>query len=120
MGSVSIAGGIAALCSVVALAGCGGSGGTGSTTTASAAKVTSFDVSKLVCGAAVTAPVNVTWTTEGATSVDIAVDDFPPAKGGPSGTKVVTVPCDGDSHQIALTPTGTGGAGETQTKDVSS
>lgn len=108
------------LCSVVALAGCGGSSSSTETTTSTAAKVTSFDVGDLRCGAAVTAPVDVTWTTAGATGVDIAVDDFPPATGGPSGTKVVTVPCDDKSHLIAITPTSEAGTGETETKDVSS
>jgi hypothetical protein len=110
-------------------AGCGGSGDsdstTGSTTEstkttpASEAKVTSFDVGDLVCGGAVTAPVDVTWATQDATAVDIAVDDFTAIRRGPSGTTTVTVACDGESHRISITPKSDAGLGETETKDVS-
>jgi hypothetical protein len=121
---------VTALFGVLALlaAGCGGSGGsestTGSTTestttSASEAKITSFDVGDLVCGGAVTAPVDVTWATQNATAVDIAVDDFTAIGRGPSGTTTVTVPCDGESHQISITPKSGAGLGETETKDVS-
>jgi hypothetical protein len=86
MTSVRSVGGVVALCGAVALtAACGGSGGSDTTTT-SAAKVTSFDIGDLTCGAARTAPVDVTWTTLGAKAVGIAVDDFPAERGGPSGT----------------------------------
>ena len=62
------------------------SGGTESTTTAtidtdmiaSDARVVVFDVGELRCGGAVTAPVDVTWATEGATGVAIAVDNITP------------------------------------------
>ena len=122
---------VIALLGAVALpaAGCGGSGDSGSTTgnttdstettSASEAKVTSFDVGDLVCGGAVTAPVDVTWATQDATAVDIAVDDFAEIRRGPSGTTTVTVPCDGESHQISITPKSDAGLGETETKDVS-
>ena len=108
---------------MVALAGCGGSSGNESSTeatTTSAAKVTSFGVDDLRCGAAVTAPVEVTWSTEGATGVGIAVDDFSPAKAGPSGTMTITVPCDDNSHQITITPLGESGIGEAETHNISS
>ena len=120
--SAPTVGGVAALCCAIGLAGCGGSSGSESsteTTTTSAAKVTSFDVGDLRCGAGVSAPVDVTWTTEAAAAVDIKVDDFPSASGGPSGMKTVTVPCDDESHQIAITPIGASGPGETETKHVS-
>jgi hypothetical protein len=122
---------VIALLSAVALpaAGCGGSGDSGSTTgnttdstettSASEAKVTSFDVGDLVCGGAVAAPVDVTWATQDATAVDIAVDDFTAIGRGPSGTTTVTVACDDESHQISITPKSDAGLGETETKDVS-
>ena len=122
MRSASTTGRVATLCSLIALAGCGGSSGSESgteTTTTSAAKVASFDVGDLKCGAAVSAPVDVAWTTEAATSVEIKVDDFPPATGGPSGTKTMTVPCDDQSHEIAITPIGAAGPGEAETKQIS-
>jgi len=119
------------------LAGCGGSGGSGSsdttttettetatttettTTEAALAKVTSFDLGDLTCGAATTAPVSVTWETSDATAVEIAVDTFSPAGFGPSGTTNVVVPCDGKSHTITITPESDAGQGEPQSKDVS-
>ena len=110
------------LCCTVALAGCGGSGGGASsteTTTASAAKVTSLEVGELRCGGAASAPVDVTWTTEGATAVEVQVDGFPPAPGGPSGTKVVVVACDGNTHEIFVTPRDAAGFGEPETKEIS-
>lgn len=90
------------------------------TTTAAAAEVTSFDVGDLTCGAATTAPVQVQWETENATAVDIAVDSFTPAGYGPSGTATVTVPCDGESHDVTITPRSDTGPGEPETKTVSS
>jgi hypothetical protein len=119
---------LAAIAAVVLLAGCGGSGdsgtettGTTSTTTeASPAEVTSFDVGDLNCGAATTAPVAVTWQTENATAVEIAVDSFSPKGFGPSGTTNVVVPCDDESHTITITPQSDAGAGEPDSKDVSS
>ena len=122
MRSARMDGGVAVLCGVLALAGCGGSSGDESsteTTTASAAKVTSLDVGDLSCGAAVSAPVDVIWTTESATAVEIQVDASRYASGGPSGTRTVVVPCDGSTHVIAVTPRGEGGLGETETKEIS-
>jgi len=89
------------------------------TTTASEAQVTTFDVGDLSCGAATTAPVTVSWETENATAVEIAVDNFSPAGFGPSGSTSVVVPCDGASHTISITPQSDSGQGETETKDVS-
>ena len=92
---------------------------TTTTTTTSAAKVTTFDVGDLSCGAATTAPVTVSWETENATAVEIAVDSFSPAGRGPSGSTTVVVPCDGSSHTISITPQSDSGPGEAQMKDVS-
>ena len=89
------------------------------TTVTSPAEVTSFDVGDLQCGAATTAPVTVTWATENATAVEIAVDSFTPAGFGPSGSTNVVVPCDDASHTITITPRNDSGPGEPESKDVS-
>ena len=89
------------------------------TTVTSPAEVTSFDVGDLQCGAAATAPVTVTWATENATAVEIAVDSFTPAGFGPSGSTNVVVPCDDESHTITITPRSDSGLGEPESKDVS-
>ena len=125
--------GVVALCFVaLALVGCGGQGDTESTTTAttegtdtdtttvSEATVTSFEVGELRCGGAETAPVDVTWATEGATGVAIAVDNITPARLGASGTTVMLVPCDDDPHGISITPLDAAGdPGEQESKDIS-
>jgi Pentapeptide repeats (8 copies) len=90
------------------------------TTTTAAAEVTSFDVGDLSCGGATTAPVTVSWETENATAVEIAVDTVSPAGFGPSGSTSVVVPCDGESHQITITPRNDAGSGEAESKEVSS
>lgn len=89
------------------------------TTTVSAAEVTSFDVGDLSCGGAITAPVTVSWETENATAVEIAVDGGTAAGFGPAGSADIVVPCDGASHTITLTPRSDVGLGEPETKDVS-
>ena len=48
------------------------------TTEAAQAEVTSFELSDLDCGSATTGPVTVTWETENATAVEIAVDTASP------------------------------------------
>ena len=107
------------------VAGCGGSGGSETTDTAStateaaAAEVTSFEVGDLKCGAATTAPVEVTWTTADATAVEIGVDSFSPQGFDPSGTTNVVVPCDDESHTITITPQSDAGTSAPESKDVS-
>ncbi len=108
--------GLTAVVLTVLLTGCGG---TSDTTATSGAKVTSFDVGDLTCGAAMTAPVTVTWMTESATAVEIGVDSFSPAGFGPNGSTHVVVPCDDASHTITITPQSDGGPGEPESKDVS-
>jgi hypothetical protein len=89
------------------------------TTEAAVATVSSFDVGDLSCGAATTAPVAVSWATENATAVEIAVDSVPPSGYGPSGTTNLVVPCDGESHTITLTPQSDLGPGEAESEEVS-
>lgn len=115
--------GVVALSLVTLTVGCGGSDGDEGdetdTTTASGASVTSFEVGDFRCGGAVSAPVDVTWATEGATAVEIAVDNFTAVRLGASGTRTALVPCDDMPHQISITAIGATGPGETETKDVS-
>ena len=84
------------------------------------ATVTSFDLSELDCGSAMTGPVTVTWETENATAVEIAVDTASPTSGGPSGSTTVVVACDGEPHAITITPRSDSGPGVPDTKEVSS
>jgi len=107
-----------ALCCALAAAGCGGSNDSGSSAPG-AAGVTTFDLTDVNCGFAVTAPVTVTWATANATAVEIGVDDMSPKSFGPSGTTTLLIPCDDESHDIAITPQSDAGSGETQTKSVS-
>jgi hypothetical protein len=90
------------------------------TTEDAEATVTSFDLSELDCGSAMTGPVTVTWETENATAVEIAVDTASPTSGGPSGSTTVVVACDGNPHAITITPRSDSGPGVPDTKEVSS
>jgi len=90
------------------------------TTESAEATVTSFELSELDCGSAMTGPVTVTWETENATAVEIAVDTASPTSGGPSGSTTVVVACDGNPHAITITPQSDSGAGVPDTKEVSS
>jgi hypothetical protein len=90
------------------------------TTAASDAEITSFQLSKLDCGAATTGPVTVTWETEAATAVEIAVDTAAPTAHGPSGSTTVVVSCDGEPHAITITPRSDAGPGVPETEEISS
>ena len=122
--------GVLAFCwFALTVVGCGGSNGESTTTATtegtetdttafSDARVTSFEIGELRCGGAVTAPVDVTWATEGATAVKIVVDNFTSVTLGTSGTRATLVPCDDNPHQISITPVGVAGPGKTETKEV--
>jgi hypothetical protein len=90
------------------------------TTEASEAEVTSFELTELDCGAATTGPVTVTWATESATAVQIAVDTASPTPFPPSGSTTVVIACDGQPHAITITPQSDTGPGVPETKEVSS
>ena len=92
---------------------------TGTTEADSEAKVTDFELSELDCGAATTGPVTVTWETENATAVQIAVDTTSSTGYGPSGTTTVVVACDGAPHAITITPQSDTGPGVPETKEIS-
>ena len=89
------------------------------TTAVSDAELTSLDVGDLDCGAATTGPVTVSWETSNATAVEISVDGLSPAGFGPSGSTTVVVPCDGESHQITVTPQSDAGPGQAESEEVS-
>ena len=111
---------VMALVLVVLVAGCGGgSDESGAVDLTSSARVASLEVGDVSCGSATTAPATVTWATEEATGVAIAVDDFTPKSFGASGSTDVVVPCDDESHEITVTPRNDSGPGEPETEDVS-
>ena len=109
--------GVALSCALAA-AGCGGSNDSGNSEPG-AAEVTTFDLTDVNCGFAVTAPVTVTWATANATAVKIEVDEMSLEGFGPSGTTTLLVPCDDEAHDIAITPESDAGSGETETKTIS-
>lgn len=84
------------------------------------AEVTSFDVGDLTCDGAPTADVTVSWETENATAVRIALDTAAPMGFGPSGSTDVTVPCDEAPHAITITPQSDTGPGVPETEQVTS
>ena len=90
------------------------------TSATSEAEVTSFDVGDLECDGAVSVTVSVSWETENATAVDLAVDTAAPLGFGPSGSTDVTVPCDDAPHAITITPRSDAGPGVPETEQVES
>jgi len=114
----------ATLVAAALLAGCGGSDTTETTETTDVttieAEITSFEVGELDCPAgSASAVVNVAWKTENATAVDIEVDSVSPVSGfGPSGSTGVAVPCDGQEHEITITPLNDSGEGESESETV--
>jgi hypothetical protein len=92
------------------------------TTTSGEATVTSFTVGTLDCPAGATqAPVVVSWQTETATAVELAVDGQPAGASagyGPSGTANLPIPCDGKTHKASVTALNDSGAGQTVSKQV--
>lgn len=87
---------------------------------ASDAEVTSFDVGDLTCDSAGNVPVSVSWETENATAVEIALDTAPPTGFGPSGSTDISVPCDDTPHAITITPRNDSGVGVPETEEVGS
>ena len=94
---------------------------TETTTTASSdAEVTSFDVGDLTCDSAANVNVSVSWETENATAVEVALDTAAPTGFGPSGSTDISVPCDDAPHAITITPRNDSGTGVPETQEVSS
>ena len=90
------------------------------TTETSEAEVTSFDVGELICDGAGNVPVSVSWDTENATAVEIALDTDQPTGFGASGSTEIPVPCDDAPHAITITPRNDAGVGVPETKQVES
>jgi len=90
-------------------------------TTSAAAAVTSFDVGDLDCpSGASTGTVMVSWTTEATTAVELGVDGALANTAAPEGSANLVVPCDGETHQVSITPRNDSGSGETESEGVSS
>jgi len=92
---------------------------TGDATTAADPTVTSFEVGDLSCGHGVAAPVSISWKTENATAVLIALDDSSPTGYGPAGSTQFYVACDAAVHTISITPLSDTGQGAKQSEKVS-
>jgi hypothetical protein len=90
-------------------------------TTSAAAEVTTFVVGDLMCPEdSSDGSITVSWTTENATAAEIGVDGEKVSETGPSGSKEVQVPCDGQPHDVSVTALSDAGAGESASQDVSS
>jgi hypothetical protein len=119
---------LALVAMVVFIAGCGGSDSsdtsaetteTTETTVSTEAEVTSFEVGDLDCSAGGSdGTVDVSWDTSAATAVEISVDEGGTSGFGPSGSTSVDVPCDGETHDITITPLSDDGSGESETESV--
>jgi hypothetical protein len=84
-----------------------------------AGSVTSLEVGELECvEGELDGTVTVDWETDGATAVELTVDGQTVADQGPSGSADISVPCDGATHDVGVTPLSDAGAGESQTQQV--
>jgi hypothetical protein len=102
-------------------AGCGGdSGSTTTEPTTTDPVMTSLEVGDLDCSEGSIGTIFVTWETANATAVDIVVDSGDPAGAGPSGALTLTAPCDGEEHEVSITPLGDDGPGQPETRTVGS
>jgi hypothetical protein len=121
----------AAVLAVAVAAGCGGSSAPGTTestgtdatetTAAIEAKVTAFVVGELVCvSEGEDGDLAVTWTTQEATAVRLEVDGADADDAGPSGSSVLSMPCDGKLHKVSVTALNDSGDGQTRSQRVSS
>ena len=93
------------------------------TTPSVEAEVTSFEVGGLDCSAGTSdGRVTISWTTQSATAVQLAVDGAEPSNAAqsPEGSDDVDVPCDGETHEVSVTALNDSGTGETESKEVSS
>jgi hypothetical protein len=124
----SLLGVVAALATTALLAACGSddsepdttTGGGGST--AASVTIDSFTVEESATCNGDNGTVKAEWTTTGAESVEFSVDGQPvPADAGQplSGSGDVPVPCDGSSHEVTLTASGSGGTSTSDSKQVS-
>ncbi|MDW8339166.1 MAG: hypothetical protein RMM28_08520 [Thermoleophilia bacterium] len=99
-------------------ASCGG-GSTPAPPATTGPVLTSFEAEDVDCSLGTLGTVFVRWEAANATGVEIVVDGGDPAAAGPSGALTLTVPCDGEEHEVSITPLGDAGRGETETRVVS-
>jgi len=64
--------------------------------------------------------LTVSWTTQNATAAEIGVDGEAVSETGPSGSTEIQIPCDGETHDVSVTALSDAGAGETESKEISS
>src|SRR6185437_11761773 len=76
-----------------------------------APSITRFDLLDDVTCSGATVEVSAAWVTQNSQAVNFSVDGqpLPAAAGFPvTGVGRIAVPCDGQSHKVTLTATGTG------------
>lgn len=83
------------------------------------ATVTSLEVTELDCGSSTIGQVTVSWETENATAVEIALDTEAPTGFSSEGETNVDVPCDGEPHAVTVTPQSDAGPGVPDTQEIS-
>lgn len=90
-------------------------------TTSADAEVTSFVAGDLNCSAGTSdGSLTVSWTTQNATAAEIGVDGETVSETGPSGSTEIQIPCDGETHDVSVTALSDAGAGESESKEISS
>lgn len=83
--------------------------------------MTTFDVGELDCpSGASTGSVAVMWATETTTAVELSLDGQLENTAGPEGSATLQVPSDTDTHEVSITARNDAGAGETESREVSS
>jgi hypothetical protein len=94
---------------------------TGTDTTSTDTTVTSLVIGEFICSSgAGDAAVTVAWTTQNATAAEIGLDGQTVSESGPSGSTTLQIPCDGETHEVSVTPLSDSGPGEPQSQEVSS
>ena len=94
---------------------------TGTDTTSTDTTVTSLVVGEFICSSGASdAAVTVSWTTQNATAAEIGLDGQTVSESGPSGSTTLQIPCDGETHEVSVTPLSDSGPGEPQAQEVSS
>ncbi|HEX2345550.1 MAG TPA: pentapeptide repeat-containing protein [Gaiellaceae bacterium] len=90
-------------------------------TTSTDTTVTSLVVGEFICSSGASdAAVAVSWTTQNATAAEIGLDGQTVSESGPSGSTTLQIPCDGETHEVSVTPLSDSGPGEPQSQEVSS
>ncbi len=82
----------------------------------------SFDVGQAMCTAS-SGSVKVSWTTENATGVELAVNGQPSGASagfGPEGETLLDIPCSGSGSTVSITPFDDSGSGDEIQKPIGS